>query len=134
MTSREKYDHWLEHAQYDMKAAEVMLNSGMWAYAVFMCQQAIEKLVKGLYGIFVDTDSVPRIHNIVRLVNDFEDKMYEPVKDDFRSLFITLSVYYLNNRYPDYKSRLADSTAEEKARTLYAQTKEAFAWLQTMRP
>ncbi len=47
MDEREKYEYWLEHARYDMKAAEAMLNAGMWVYAIFMCQQAIEKLVKG---------------------------------------------------------------------------------------
>jgi len=133
MNEQEKYKHWLEHAQYDMKAAEAMLNSRMWLYAVFMCQQAIEKLVKGLYGIFVDADNVPRVHNIKRLVKEFEDKLQEPVKEEYYDLFVTLSGYYLNNRYPDFKTNLAATISENKARELYAQAKEAFAWLQTLK-
>jgi HEPN domain-containing protein len=41
----------------------VMLQSGRWFYTVFMCQQAIEKLIKGLYVLYVD-DNVPRLHDI----------------------------------------------------------------------
>ena len=133
MTEQEKYDYWLEHARYDMKAAEVMLNFGMWTYAVFMCQQAIEKLAKGIYGLFVNADKVPRIHNITRLVKEFEDKLQEPVKDEYYDLFEILSGYYLNNRYPDFKTRLYSATKEDKARELYEQTKEVFTWLQTLK-
>ncbi|MDR0308069.1 MAG: HEPN domain-containing protein [Chitinispirillales bacterium] len=38
-----------------------------WLYVVFMCQQAMEKLVKGLYNYYIG-DDVPRIHNIVNLM------------------------------------------------------------------
>ena len=133
MNEQEKYEYWLEHAQYDMKAAEAMLNSGMWVYTVFMCQQAIEKLAKGIYGLFVDADNVPRIHNITRLIKEFEDKLQEPVKDEYYDLFETLSGYYLNNRYPDFKNRLYNTTKEDKARELYARTMEVFEWLQTLK-
>jgi len=134
MNAAEKYDYWLEHAHYDMKAAQAMLNSGMWTYTVFMCQQAIEKLVKGLYGLHVDADNVPRVHNITRLVRGFEDKLSEPIKEEHYDLFEVLSGYYLNNRYPDFKASLANATDEARARRLYAQTSEVFAWLQTLKP
>ena len=134
MNAKDKYEYWLEHAQYDFRAAEVMLNSGMWVYAVFMCQQAIEKLAKGTYGLFVDADNVPRVHSIARLMKAFEEKLPEPVKDEYFVLFETLSGYYLNNRYPDFKNRLANATTEEEARGLYGQAKEVFAWLQTLKP
>jgi len=134
MNAKEKYEYWLEHAQYDLKAAQAMLTSGMWTYTVFMCQQAIEKLAKGIYGLLVDADNVPRVHNITRLVKAFEDKLQEPVKEEYYDLFEVLSGYYLNNRYPDFKASLANATNEARARGLYAQTREVFAWLQTLKP
>jgi HEPN domain-containing protein len=134
MNAEEKFEYWLEHAQYDMKAAEAMLNAEMWLYGVFMCQQAIEKLVKGVYGLFIDTDNAPRIHNITRLVKEFEHKLEESVKDEFYDLFDTLSGYYLNNRYPDFKMGLIKTISENNAQEIYRQTKEVFAWLQTLKP
>ena len=52
MDLREKFDYWLDIAQYDLDTAEAMFISGRWLYVVFMCQQAIEKLCKGLYLLF----------------------------------------------------------------------------------
>jgi HEPN domain-containing protein len=134
MDALEKYEYWLEHALYDMKAAGAMLNAGMWIYAIFMCQQAIEKLTKGLYGIFINADNVPRVHNVAKLVKEFENELREPVKDEYYDLMDQLSSYYLSNRYPDFKTHLAVSTEEGKAREIFAQSKEVFAWLQTLKP
>ena len=49
MNNIEKYDYWEDIANYDLDTAEAMFNSGRYLYVVFMCQQAVEKLVKGLY-------------------------------------------------------------------------------------
>jgi len=133
MDANEKYEYWLEHARYDMKAAEAMLNAEMWVYALYMCQQAVEKLVKGIYGLYIDADNVPRVHNISRLAKEFEDKLPEPVKDEYYDLFEILAGYYLNNRYPDFKSSVAETATENVARELYKQTGEVFTWLQTLR-
>ncbi|UCE08346.1 MAG: HEPN domain-containing protein [bacterium] len=40
--------YWIEHAQYDLGTAEAMLISGRYLYVTFMCQQAIEKLLKAI--------------------------------------------------------------------------------------
>ena len=134
MNEQEKYEYWLEHAQYDMKAAETMLNSGMWVYAIFMCQQATEKLVKGLYGLYLDFDSIPRVHNISRLINDFKDQLPQPITQELSDFFGILTRYYLNTRYPDYVEDLFEQTKEGNTKEIFAKTKEVFAWLQTLKP
>ncbi|MDR1086173.1 MAG: HEPN domain-containing protein [Deltaproteobacteria bacterium] len=42
-------------AQYNLETAANMFESGRWLYVLFMCQQAIEKLVKDLYIIYKDS-------------------------------------------------------------------------------
>ena len=64
MDSFEKYLYWKNAAEYDIETAEVMLNSGRYLYVVFMCQQAIEKLVKGLFVLYLNEEP-PKVHNIV---------------------------------------------------------------------
>jgi len=49
----------------NMETAQAMFETGRWLYVVFMCQQAIEKLCKGLYLLYID-DNVPRIHDIIQ--------------------------------------------------------------------
>jgi HEPN domain-containing protein len=129
----EKYEYWLIHAKYDMETAEAMFNSGRWFYVVFMCQQAIEKQVKGLYTLYVD-DNVPKVHNIKTLLERFEDKFVEPVKQEYYQLFDNLTANYLGNRYPDFMNDVIGSVDEDAATDIIQKTKEAFAWLQTLKP
>jgi HEPN domain-containing protein len=63
MDNQEKFEYWLDIAQDDLELARDCFNSGRWSYVAVMCQQAIEKLTKGLYILYND-DNVPRIHNI----------------------------------------------------------------------
>ena len=36
--------------------------------------------------------------------------------------------------YPDFKINIANATSEDTASNLFEQTKEVFAWLQTLKP
>ena len=133
MSSEEKYEHWLDIAQHDLKTAGTMLANGNWLYVVFMCQQSIEKLVKGLYTLYL-SDDTPRIHNIKAIFDNFRDKLPTKISDDFRAFFDELSAYYVNNRYPDFKSKLSSSIGEAEAKAILFKTKEVFAWLLTLKP
>jgi HEPN domain-containing protein len=110
-----------------------MLSGGRWFYVVFMCQQAIEKLVKGLYTLYVD-DNFPHIHNIKSIIERFEDKLPVAIPDEALDFFDMLSAYYLNNRYPDFISKLSSQIKEKEANKILAETKEVFAWLLTLKP
>ena len=101
MDDKEKYEYWLSYAKEDLQTAEDMLHAKRWVYVRFCCQQAIEKLVKGLYGLYIDYDSIPRVHNITFLINHFADKLPQPITDEQFYLFDLLTRYYFNNRYPD---------------------------------
>ena len=41
-------DQWVERAQYDLETARAMLASGRLLYVLFCCQQAVEKMLKGI--------------------------------------------------------------------------------------
>jgi HEPN domain-containing protein len=133
MNAQEKYEYWLEIAQYDLETADAMFSSGRWLYVLVMCQQAIEKLVKGLYTLYID-DNVPRIHNIKTLVKRFEDKLPVKVPDDKYHFFDVLTRYYLDNRYPDFISAIGVQTNETTAKMILSQTKETYSWLLTLKP
>jgi len=133
MDSLEKFEYWWDIAQYDLETAQAMFTAGRWLYVAFMCQQAIEKLCKGLYLLFID-DDVPWIHDINSLITKFADKLPEPINDEKRLLFAKLSAFYLNNRYPGYKDRLSTSLNREEARNILEKSQEAFAWLLTLKP
>jgi HEPN domain-containing protein len=52
-----------------------------------MCQQAVEKLVKGLYTMYID-DNVPRAHNIKTLFERFENKLTVQVPTEVYHLLV----------------------------------------------
>jgi HEPN domain-containing protein len=129
----EKYQYWLSYAQNDLDTAEVMLGSGRWFYTIFMCQQAIEKLVKGLYLLYID-DNTPRLHDINNILERFRDKLPVQPTDDMIELFDTLSRFYLRSRYPDYSRETLLSMSGEQAEPVYQKSREAYQWLLTMKP
>ena len=133
MTDQEKFNYWLEYAEYDLQSAETMFSGGRWMYVIFMCQQAIEKLVKGLYLWYID-DNVPKVHDIPNLFSRFMDKITQPVNDDYIKLFRDLSANYLNTRYPNYKEKLSGVTDKNTAKSFLKKSREAFKWLLTLKP
>jgi HEPN domain-containing protein len=133
MSLQDKFDYWLDIAQYDLQTAEAMLNGGRWLYVAFMCQQAVEKLAKGLYLLYID-DNTPRIHSIEKIFEYFEDKLPTEIPTETRDLFDKLSTCYLNNRYPEFINKLSNQVKEPEAEALYSQTKEVIAWLLTLKP
>jgi HEPN domain-containing protein len=133
LTTEDKFQYWLSYSNNDMDSAEFMLKSGRWYYTVFMCQQAIEKLIKGLYLLYVD-DNVPRLHDINGIFDRFKDKLPGQLSDDQIGLFDTLSQFYLKSRYPDYTSSLTSLITGEYAKSIYENSRRAYQWLLTMKP
>jgi HEPN domain-containing protein len=133
LTTDEKYQYWLTYAENDMDTAEAMFSSGRWLYVLVTCQQALEKLVKGLYLFYID-DNIPRIHDINAVINRFADKLPESIGDARSDLFENLSKYYLRSRYPDYANKLSPLATRETAKDILEKTKEAYQWLLTMKP
>jgi HEPN domain-containing protein len=132
MDAAEKFTYWLDHAQYDLDTADVMYRGGRWVYVVFMCQQAVEKICKGLYLLYID-DNVPRIHDISNLVRRFEDKLSEVIPEDVFNFFDRLTHFYLNNRYPEYRQNISGMIDDQSAQAVLDKTKEVFKWLLTLK-
>jgi HEPN domain-containing protein len=133
MDAEQKFEHWLKIAKRDLRSASILLKSRQWTNTIFMSQQAIEKLVKGLYLLYIN-DNIPKIYNISKLIMDYERKLPSKIPVEYFILFDKLSAYYLNNRYPDYKNKLYIQTVKQTATEILTETKEAFKWLLTMKP
>ena len=48
MTQRETVKFWLNSSLDDLKTAEAMLAAARYNYAMFMCQQSLEELLKAI--------------------------------------------------------------------------------------
>jgi HEPN domain-containing protein len=76
--SKKIIDNWLSLAKYDLATAQDMLKAKRYLYVAFMCQQAIEKILKACY-VKQHTSTPPYTHNLLRLIKDlsFKDEMGE---------------------------------------------------------
>jgi HEPN domain-containing protein len=102
-----------------------MLQTGRYIYAVFMCQQAIEKCFKALIA-HLGRDVVP-IHNLRRLA-ELSGMKDEFNKDQLRKLDF-LSQYYINARYKEDIAELSRGITEEFSRDMIHFSKEMIQWL-----
>jgi len=132
MTKEDKYAYWLQLAQYDLDTAQTMYAGGRWFYVAFMCQQAIEKICKGLYNFYID-DNIPRVHNIRFILTKIETSLSLAIKPEIYNLIDTLSAHYLNNRYPDFSGAPNTQIDKGKATNILEKTREAFTWLLTLK-
>jgi len=116
---------WLDRVAYDIDTAKAMLQTGRLIYAIFMCQQSLEKCFKALLA-HEDKEVVP-IHNLRRLAELAQviHEMDEPalVKLDF------LSSYYINARYKEDLQQLSRGITESVAQDFIQFSEEVIAWL-----
>ena len=125
MTQQKKSNMWLDRVAYDIDTAKAMLQTDRLIYAIFMCQQSLEKCFKALLA-YKDKEIIP-IHNLRRLAELAEviHEMDEPTleKLDF------LSSYYVNARYKEDLQQLSRGITESVARDFIQFSEGVIAWL-----
>jgi HEPN domain-containing protein len=117
--------HWVERAEYDLETSKVMLDTERYLYVGYLCQQAVEKLLKAIIAQ-QNKENLP-IHNLNRLA---EIAGIRHDLDSEQSNFLAeLTPYCIEARYGDYKESLSEIINEEMAREAYRKTQEIFEWL-----
>jgi len=125
MTDQKPHEKWLERVYYDMDTAKAMLQTGRLIYAVFMCQQAIEKCLKALLS-FKDKEVIP-IHNLRRLAQ-LSGVLSELEKSTLPKLDF-LSSYYINARYKEDLKQLSSGITENTVQDLIEFSEGLISWL-----
>ena len=91
-------ERWLQTAEEDLRAAELLLQGRLFAQACFYSQQSGEKAVKALWYI-IDAD--PWGHSVQRLVMDFPKKQTLPDLEQWIERAALLDKFYIPTRYPN---------------------------------
>ena len=116
--------HWVEQSKYDYKTAASMQKTGRYLYVLFCCQQAVEKLLKGLV-IKHTNEMAPRTHDLLRLTGLAKIELSEE-----QELFLRqLCNYYIETRYPEEMQELARKVTRRIAYDYLNKTKEVLKWL-----
>ncbi|MCH7720862.1 MAG: HEPN domain-containing protein [Planctomycetes bacterium] len=120
-------EQWADRARYDLETARAMLDSGRLLYVLFCCQQAIEKMLKGVIAARTG-ELPPRLHNLMQLAKHVG---LEPEANRAR-LMRELSEYYFQSRYPDTMEAAFSDVSAETAGEALDQTEAVVQWLSSM--
>ena len=130
MNNKQKYEKWLEMAEDDLSTAEFMFDAGRNTYVAFMCEQAIEKLVKGIFVLNLNKEA-PYTHNINLILDKIQSISEIPKYNDYKTFINELVMYYTASRYDVYKEKISKNLDKENTERIMLKSKEVFLWLKS---
>lgn len=119
--------YWLQLGALDLESARRSLKGDSYLHCIFGCQQALEKLLKGL--IVKTTGGLPpRVHNLVRLAGLARVALLP----EQEQLLSKLSLEYIEMRYPEELEALKEVNTRESAEDHLQKTEVLFQWLESL--
>lgn len=120
-------ENWYALAQYDVDSAEVMFKGGRYLYVAFMCQQAIEKTLKGI--LLKETTQTPLYtHNLRRLAAGLS--FFEKLSQEQIGLLDKFNAYYIESRYAETLAEMRSAIDQKDAGRILKECKEMLRWLE----
>jgi len=143
MKKQEKYGYWLMLSDYDLGTIDCLIQGERWVYVAYLCQQAAERTLKGMYVYYTDSEA-PKTHNVNFLFNrvttskEFQSEAdmerFEQGSSECEDFLVDAMFYYMSDypfSYKNIKSRFVD---KELAMELYDRAKKYIAWLRSFQP
>jgi len=126
MTNEDKVKYWIGLSDKDLDTAEWLIKGGHNTYTGYMCHQAIEKILKG-YFTKIKVDTPPFTHDLTGLAQ--KTGLYDLMSDQQKDFLEDLNPLNIEARYPDYKSKIAQTMTKEVTQNILAQTKDLLQWI-----
>ena len=121
-----KIEYWQELAQYDLDTAKAMLKSKRYLYVGFMCNQAIEKIIKA-YFVKVKNEQPPYTHKLIRLAE--ESNLYKIMSECQKDFIDFITPLNIEARYPTVKKELFETLNKDKCKKIVKNTEEMMKWI-----
>ncbi len=126
MSEQQLFQKWLDRVFYDLDTAKAMLQTGRLIYAIFMCQQSLEKCLKAFLA-FQGKEIIP-IHNLRRLAET--GSIIKELDEAILTKIDFLSSYYINARYKEDLQQLSKGITEGVVRDFIDFAEGLITWLQ----
>ncbi len=143
MTKSEKYGYWLMLSDYDIGTVDCLIAGERWVYVAYLCQQAIERQLKGMY-LFYNNAEAPKTHNVTYLFSKVtsSDKFtggvdtshFEERRASCEDFLIDIMFYYMSDYPFSYKNISSRFVDKALALDLYERTKNYISWLRSFQP
>ena len=143
MKTADKYKYWLMLSQYDLDTARVLIDGERWVYVAYMCQQALERQIKGMYVYHIGKEA-PKSHNLGFLFEavtsspGFQSAVPSALSEERREAcedFLTEVMFFYMSDYPFSYKKIANRFIDAAtASELYRRTRETIALLRSLQP
>jgi len=125
MTKEEKVKYWIDLCESDLRVGETLVTNKHNLYAGFMCQQVVEKIIKG-YFTKVKDNAPPHIHDLPKLAK--LSGLNDLLSEEQKAFLKEVNPFNIEARYPEYKCKIAEYLTDEKTESVFKRTKEFFEW------
>jgi len=122
----DKVEYWLELCEEDLLTAKALLQVNRLLHMGFFCHMIAEKALKAI--IADQTSKIPpKIHDLEKLAtfggvaNDLSAQQLKLLED--------LSPLQIEARYPNYKTKIAETLTYEKCKRFLAETEDFICWI-----
>jgi HEPN domain-containing protein len=143
MTKADKYGYWLMLSDYDIGTIDCLIAGERWVYVAYLCQQAIERQLKGMY-VYYNNAEAPKTHNVtylfskvtgsVKFTGDVDIARFEERRTACEDFLIDIMFYYMSDYPFSYKNITSRFVDRALALDLYTRTKDYIAWLRSFQP
>lgn len=128
MNKQEIIQNWIYLSDYDIATAKVMLDTKRYLYVAFMCQQAIEKLLKACF-VKEKEQTPPFTHSLIRLSEKLS--FFEYIEQNYQNDLELLNSYYIESRYSEDYQEISKTISPEKAKNMFDFTEDFLQWLKS---
>lgn len=140
MTGLEKYRYWMVLSDYDLATATDLIHCERWPYVAYLCQQAVERLLKGMYVCYMGKEA-PKTHNVPFLFSKVSEypqlcggeagSRFSNERDRFEDFLIDLMFYYVTDYPFSYKKVMDRFIDRNTALNIYEKSQELLQWLKS---
>jgi len=103
---KEEIERWFKSGKEDLRKAKDNLEIGNYDLTSFLCQQAVEKILKAI--LIKKTNKFPKIHDLVMLGK------LAGIEEDLLKDCEKLTLVYTETRYPDVSTRKYNKKESEE--------------------
>ncbi len=143
MDNKSKYAYWIMLSDYDIETIDCLVAGERWVYVAFLCQQAVERQLKGMY-VYYNNAEAPKTHNVnflfskiqneAKFLSHPEIERFESGKTECEDFLIDVMFYYMSDYPFSYKNIMNRFVNKENALALFEKTKYMLAWLRSFQP
>lgn len=127
MTTQEHIQHWLDSAEFDLKASESLFQTGYYSWCLFIGHLVLEKVLKAIYVQTSNNKTPPKIHNLLKLANLSKLNLTQEQLE----CFDVINDFNIEGRYSDYKNEFYKIATKKYTEENLTKIKEQYLWLKS---